>query len=74
MKEKKKQKRIVNYFTNPVQLVAKSLKIYMYQLLSIKFQDEPQLGKPFFAGKESDLEKLFFFNWLKVCLLERLWK
>lgn len=72
MKEKKKS-HILNYFTSPVQIVTKSLK-KKYQLLYIKFRDEPQLGKPFSAGKPSDLEKLFFFNWLKVCLLERFWK
>ena len=41
------------------ELETKSLKIKMYQLPSIKLQDEPQLGKSFSAGMETDLGKLF---------------
>lgn len=57
----KKKIRTLNHFTNLVQIVTKSLRKEKKknQLPSINFQDEPQPGKPFSAGKESDLEKLF---------------
>lgn len=63
-KRKKKRKKTPTYLmllqTLFKELETKSLKIKkMYQLPSIKLQDEPQLGKPFSVGIESDLEKLF---------------
>lgn len=49
----------LNAFTNPVQRVGnKVLKKKMYQLPSLKFQDEPQIGKALYVGMESNWEKL----------------
>lgn len=42
------------------------------QLPSIKFQDEPQLGKHFSAGMESELEKLFIFQLIKSLPLRKI--